>query len=66
VGFFLFPIVKSELAGLSLTQESFQKSWEGAVRTISQDDFATAFDGGWGKAKSASGLAATMSNYSLK
>jgi hypothetical protein len=35
--------VKSELAGLSTTQESFQKSWEGVARTIPKDDFATAF-----------------------
>jgi hypothetical protein len=32
--FFLFPRVKNELAGLSMTQESFQKGWEGVVRTI--------------------------------
>ena len=31
-GFFLFPMVKKELAGLSLTQETFKKSWEGVVR----------------------------------
>jgi hypothetical protein len=34
VGFFLFPTMKSKLAGLSLTQESFQKAWERVVRTI--------------------------------
>jgi hypothetical protein len=43
VDIFLFPRVKSELAGLSMTQESFQKSWEGVVRTIAQDDFTAAF-----------------------
>jgi hypothetical protein len=41
--FFLFRRVKSELAGLSTAQESFQKSWEGVVRTIPKDYFATAF-----------------------
>jgi histone-lysine N-methyltransferase SETMAR len=41
--FFLFPRVKSELAGLSLKQETFQKSWEGVVRTIPKEDFAAAF-----------------------
>ncbi len=41
--FFLFPRVKSELAGLSLKQETFQKSWEGVVRTIQKEDFAAAF-----------------------
>ncbi len=29
--FFLFPRVKIKLAGLSLKQETFQKSWEGVV-----------------------------------
>ncbi len=41
--FFLFPRMKSEMAGLSLTQESFQKSWEVVFWTIAQDNFATAF-----------------------
>jgi histone-lysine N-methyltransferase SETMAR len=41
--FFLFPMVKSELAGLSINQESFQKSWEGVVWTIPKDDFAAFF-----------------------
>ena len=41
--FFLFPKIKNQLAGRTLTQETFQKSWEGMVRTIGKDDFATAF-----------------------
>jgi hypothetical protein len=41
--FFLFPKVKKELAGLTLTRESFKKDWEGAVRTLSAADFAEAF-----------------------
>jgi hypothetical protein len=46
--FFLFPTVKRELAGKTLTQETLKKAWEGAVRTLSAADlsaadFATAF-----------------------
>jgi histone-lysine N-methyltransferase SETMAR len=41
--FFLFPKVKKELAGLTLTRESFKKDWEGAMRTLSAADFAEAF-----------------------
>ncbi len=41
--FFLFPSVKRELAGKTLTQETLKKEWEGAFRTLSAADFATAF-----------------------
>jgi histone-lysine N-methyltransferase SETMAR len=41
--FFLFPKVKRELAGLTLTQEIFKKEWEGDVGTLLAADFATAF-----------------------
>jgi hypothetical protein len=41
--FFLFPRVIYELAGLSMNQESFQKSSKGVIQTISKDDFAAAF-----------------------
>ncbi len=41
--FFLFPKVKSELAGLSLTQGTFQKTWDGVIRKIAKDEFAAAF-----------------------
>jgi histone-lysine N-methyltransferase SETMAR len=41
--FFLFPSVKRELAGKTLTQENLKKEWEGAVRTLSVADFTTAF-----------------------
>jgi histone-lysine N-methyltransferase SETMAR len=41
--FFLFPSVKRELAGKTLTQETLKKAWEGAVRTLWAADFATAF-----------------------
>jgi hypothetical protein len=35
--------VKSELASLSLSQDSCSTSWEGIVQTIAQDAFAAAF-----------------------
>jgi histone-lysine N-methyltransferase SETMAR len=41
--FFLFPKVKKELAGLTLTRETFKKKWEGAGRTLTAADFAEAF-----------------------
>jgi hypothetical protein len=41
--FFLFRRVKEELAGLSLDEDSLKKTWEGVVRTITADEFATAF-----------------------
>ncbi len=41
--FFLFPKVKSELAGLSLTQGTFQKTWDGVVCKIAKNVFAAAF-----------------------
>ncbi len=43
VDFFLFPRVKSELAGLLLSQDGFRTSWVGVMRTITKDEFATAF-----------------------
>ena len=41
--YFLFPKVKSALAGMYLTQETFKKEWEWAVRTIKKEEFTTAF-----------------------
>jgi hypothetical protein len=41
--YFLFPRVKRELAGLTLTQNTFKKEWEGAIRSITAADFAEAF-----------------------
>ncbi len=41
--FFLFPKVMRELAGLTLTKETFKKEWEGAAKTLKAADFATAF-----------------------
>jgi hypothetical protein len=43
VDLFLFLRVKSELAGLALSQYSFQKSWERVVRTIAHNESAAAF-----------------------
>jgi hypothetical protein len=40
MNFFLFPRVKSELAGLSLSQDSFETSWVGVLQTITKDEFA--------------------------
>jgi histone-lysine N-methyltransferase SETMAR len=41
--FFLFPKVKRELAGLTLTKKTFKKEWEGAAKTLKAVDFAMAF-----------------------
>jgi hypothetical protein len=41
--FFLFPKVKSELAGISLTQDTFKTTWEELVCRITKDEFAAAF-----------------------
>jgi hypothetical protein len=41
--FFLFPRVKSELVGLSLTHNSFKTSWVRVIETIAEDEFSTAF-----------------------
>jgi hypothetical protein len=42
---FSLSIVKSTLAALSLSQESFKTCWVGVMRKIAQDEFTTAF---WG------------------
>ena len=34
--------MKNKLPGCTLTQQTFQKSWEGVVRNSGKDDFATA------------------------
>jgi [histone H3]-lysine36 N-dimethyltransferase SETMAR len=41
--FFLFRRVKEELSGLTLSQESLKKTWEGVIRTIADEEFAVAF-----------------------
>ncbi len=60
VDFFLFPKVKAELAGQKLMLETFKNSWEGFVRSIAKEDFATAFRRWKELAKSALVSAATM------
>jgi hypothetical protein len=35
--------VKKELSGLTLTQKTLKKEWEGVVRNLKAADFATAF-----------------------
>ncbi len=41
--FFLFWRVKYELAGITLDHSSLKKEWERVTRSISADEFATAF-----------------------
>ncbi len=41
--FFMFPKVKRELAGLTLTRDMFKKEWEGAVQSIAVVNFAESF-----------------------
>jgi len=41
--FFLFPKVKLELAGISMTKDTFKSTWERAIKSLTKDDFATAF-----------------------
>jgi hypothetical protein len=41
--YFLFPKLKKELAGITMTQEKFKKEWEGVLRGISREEFAKAF-----------------------
>jgi hypothetical protein len=38
--FFLFPRVKSELFGLSQSQDRFKTRWVGVLQTIAKDEFA--------------------------
>ena len=41
--YFLFPKLKKELAGITMTQEKFKKEWEGVLWGISREEFAKAF-----------------------
>lgn len=41
--YFLFPRMKSDLAGLHMTRDTFKIELERVLRNISKDDFATAF-----------------------
>ena len=40
--YFLFPKVKSALAGMYLTQETFKKEWKGVIRTIRKEGLTMA------------------------
>jgi hypothetical protein len=61
-----FPQGEARAAGLSVSQDSFQKSLEGVFWTIAQDYFATAFGSGQSDAKSTSGSVATLSRSNAK
>jgi hypothetical protein len=41
VEFFLFLAIKKQLMGKTLTKESFKSMWEGAIRTISEENLAS-------------------------
>jgi hypothetical protein len=41
--YFLFPKLKKELAGITMTQEKFKKEWEGVLRRFSREELAKAF-----------------------
>jgi hypothetical protein len=43
VDYFLFPRMKAGLAAISMTQETFQKTWDGVMRVIDKGDFIAAF-----------------------
>jgi hypothetical protein len=38
----LFARVKAELAAISVTQLSLQKTWDGVLRTIAEEDLVAA------------------------
>jgi hypothetical protein len=44
--FVLFLQVKSELAGVMLSQDTFKNSWEGVVRTITKEELPLPSKGG--------------------
>ncbi len=48
---FLFPKLKKELAGFTMTQEKFKKEREGVLRIVSRDEFAKAFVGWYEQCK---------------
>jgi histone-lysine N-methyltransferase SETMAR len=45
--YFLFPRLKRELAGLSMTLDEFKTKWEGFMRMLTEDDFTRASRGGY-------------------
>jgi hypothetical protein len=52
-GFFLYKRAKLELAGISLSQDSFKTSSEGVVHPSPKTSSLTPFGGGWTAVKSA-------------
>jgi hypothetical protein len=42
--YFLFPMLKRELEGQTLSLDEFKTKWEGVVRMLTKDDFARAFE----------------------
>jgi hypothetical protein len=43
VYYFLFLRMKAGLAAISMTQETFQKIWDGVTRVIAKKDFIATF-----------------------
>ena len=41
--FFLFPMLKKELAGVTMTHEEFMKEWCRLLRSTTKEEFGTAF-----------------------
>jgi hypothetical protein len=39
VDFFLFPPLKKELAGMTITRTEFKTKWEGLITNLTKDDF---------------------------
>ncbi len=39
-----FSMLKRELAGLSMTLDELKTKWEGVMKTLTDDDFARAFE----------------------
>jgi hypothetical protein len=40
--YFLFLRARVELGAIYMTQEAFQKAWDGVLRTIAKEDFVAA------------------------
>jgi hypothetical protein len=51
--FFLFPLLKRELAGLTLSLDKFKIKWEGAIRTLPKMTLPGPSRGGYSAAKNA-------------
>ena len=42
IDFFMVPKTKLKLPDISMVQDSFKDTWEGAIKTLAKDDFTTA------------------------